>query len=267
MRTAQKSRAGKGNLQEAVIRLIERKLRYQSDELGKLWTDTVQCAYKRLSREISASVTPYGVGPALISASLKVYDEFAAYATKTTYEWPETLWKTIIGTLEAKNVAILDSSTLQAMVDKHCWGFNDEPFTLTYVNAERFMGVVHSYASRYGNARDKLDEFDRQLRFAASAVRCGTINRARHAREKLQIAIDEYVLTQRSKNESKLPPPSRREVRKHHTNATHKAWQQEYRRLKKKHPAKSDTWCANQIAKMDIAQGRNAETIRKCVKP
>ncbi|QPJ64812.1 MAG: hypothetical protein G3M78_05180 [Candidatus Nitrohelix vancouverensis] len=70
------------------------------------------------------------------------------------------------------------------------------------------------------------------------------------------------------------PPPSdrykpstaRREVNKLETQARHKSWQKAYRELKRKNPKKSDNWCALQISNMDIAQGRDSETIRKNMK-
>jgi hypothetical protein len=59
------------------------------------------------------------------------------------------------------------------------------------------------------------------------------------------------------------PSNHRREARKLDTQDMHKSWQKAYRSLKQSRPEMSDVWCSQQIAKMDIAQGRNAETIRK----
>jgi hypothetical protein len=62
------------------------------------------------------------------------------------------------------------------------------------------------------------------------------------------------------------PSNARREARKLDTQAIHDGWRKEYRRLTKQHPDKSDAWCAQRIAKMVIAHGRDAETIRKQMK-
>jgi hypothetical protein len=62
------------------------------------------------------------------------------------------------------------------------------------------------------------------------------------------------------------PSNARREVSKLNTQARYKSWQKAYRELKKTHPGKSDSWYAQKIAKMDIAQDRNSETIRKNMK-
>jgi len=67
-------------------------------------------------------------------------------------------------------------------------------------------------------------------------------------------------------DERYTPTTVRREARKLDTQAMHKSWQKEYRKMKTANPNKSDTWCSTQIAKMDIAQGRDAETIRKNMK-
>jgi len=44
-------------------------------------------------------------------------------------------------------------------------------------------------------------------------------------------------------------------------------WQKEYRALKKRRPDKSDVWYSEQIANSAVAQGRNASTIKKNMKP
>jgi len=62
------------------------------------------------------------------------------------------------------------------------------------------------------------------------------------------------------------PSTVRRESRKLETKAMHEIWQKECRRLRKKYPGKSDAWIPTKISKMDIALGRNAETIRKNMK-
>src|ERR1035437_4776418 len=59
------------------------------------------------------------------------------------------------------------------------------------------------------------------------------------------------------------PSNARREGRKLKTQAFHERWWKEYRAFKKRRPEMSDVWCSQQIAKMDIANGRSAETIRK----
>ncbi len=62
------------------------------------------------------------------------------------------------------------------------------------------------------------------------------------------------------------PSQVKREARKLETRALHASWQKKYRQLKRSKPGKIDRWYANQIAKMDIAHDRKAETIRKNMK-
>lgn len=62
------------------------------------------------------------------------------------------------------------------------------------------------------------------------------------------------------------PSNARIEVRKLDTQAKYKQWQDAYRKLKREKPGMSDVWCSQQIAKMGIAQGSDAETIRKHMK-
>jgi hypothetical protein len=62
------------------------------------------------------------------------------------------------------------------------------------------------------------------------------------------------------------PSNARREVRKLDTRAMYEHWRKEYRAFRRRRPGMSDVWYAQQIAKMDIAQGRDEETIRKRMK-
>jgi hypothetical protein len=62
------------------------------------------------------------------------------------------------------------------------------------------------------------------------------------------------------------PNNARRESRKLTTQARYAKWQKQYRKLKKSRPEMSDTWHSRQIARMDIAEGSSAETIRKHMK-
>lgn len=62
------------------------------------------------------------------------------------------------------------------------------------------------------------------------------------------------------------PSNARREARKLDTQAMYEGWRKEYRALKKTRGNMSTVWYAQQIAKRPIAQGRDAETIRKHMK-
>ncbi len=62
------------------------------------------------------------------------------------------------------------------------------------------------------------------------------------------------------------PSNARREVRKLDTQAMYESWRKEYRALKREKPGMPDAWYSKKIAKMEIAKGRDAETIRKRMK-
>jgi hypothetical protein len=59
------------------------------------------------------------------------------------------------------------------------------------------------------------------------------------------------------------PSTTQRETSKLKTQAMYQDWQDAYLSLKAKYPSKSNTWYAEKIRKMDIAKGRDADTIRK----
>ncbi len=62
------------------------------------------------------------------------------------------------------------------------------------------------------------------------------------------------------------PSNARREAHKLDTKAMYESWRKEYRAWQKRRPGMSDVWYSQQIAKMDLANGRDPETIRKRIK-
>jgi hypothetical protein len=79
-------------------------------------------------------------------------------------------------------------------------------------------------------------------------------------------AIRQLVDTATTGDSRYTPSNERREARKLKTQARHERWRKEYRALKKRHSGMSDVWYAQQIARLEIAQGRSAGTIRKHMK-
>jgi len=62
------------------------------------------------------------------------------------------------------------------------------------------------------------------------------------------------------------PSQAKCEAGKLKTQELHASWQKKYRELKRSKPGKPGTWYAQRIAKMDIAQQRDPDTIRKNMK-
>ncbi|RTR40552.1 hypothetical protein EKG38_01115 [Shewanella canadensis] len=58
----------------------------------------------------------------------------------------------------------------------------------------------------------------------------------------------------------------KQEYNKAQTQIKYKNWEREAKKIKKKHPNKPKTWIAAQIAKLPIAEGKSADTIRKNIK-
>jgi hypothetical protein len=78
--------------------------------------------------------------------------------------------------------------------------------------------------------------------------------------------IRQLVDTATTADNRYTPSDVRREARKLETQTMYESWKKEYRNLRKKRTNMSDVWYSRQIAKMDIAKGRDAETIRKHMK-
>jgi len=66
-----------------------------------------------------------------------------------------------------------------------------------------------------------------------------------------------------SQGKAYIPSTNKRETKKLETQAMYQDWKDAYMVLSQSHSDKSKKWCSLQIAKMNIANGKDAETIRK----
>lgn len=80
------------------------------------------------------------------------------------------------------------------------------------------------------------------------------------------VSIRQLVDSATTADERYTPSNAKREARKLDTKAMYENWKRDYRQLRRRRPGMSDVWYSQQIAKMDVAQGRDAETIRKHMK-
>jgi hypothetical protein len=78
--------------------------------------------------------------------------------------------------------------------------------------------------------------------------------------------IREFVDSATTADHRYTPSNARREARKLDTQAMYEGWRKAYRDLKKQHRNMSGVWYSRKIAKMDIANGRRANTICKHMK-
>lgn len=256
-------------LQKEVRSLAIRKLRQQRIEQETLQADANRAAYSKLHKEIVANIQARRLGRALISVPLDVYGEIVTNVTNATKQWPSIAWDTIKSTLEKAQLKPHDGREINAVVDEFVWAVEQNPFTLDWVDTKRFQESVYREIKRSGVFRDEFTAtLNKQMEHAAMSARCGILNTARRARERVGIAIDEYLITQQITVSltTAMPNNAKREARKLDTQAMYKQWCKEYRILKKNRPNMSDVWYSQQIAKMEIAHDRNANTIRKQMK-
>jgi hypothetical protein len=69
-----------------------------------------------------------------------------------------------------------------------------------------------------------------------------------------------------SKGKAYTPSSDKQQARKLATQAMYADWHDQYKKLKREHRKKSDSWISIQISRMDIAKDKSAETIRKNMK-
>ncbi|OGQ95520.1 MAG: hypothetical protein A2521_07620 [Deltaproteobacteria bacterium RIFOXYD12_FULL_57_12] len=255
-------------LPEEVRSLIIRKICHLRQEQERRWEDVTRAAYSKMREEMLVNIKARKWGEATITIPVSVYREIVANAITMTKKWPGIVWEAITSTLEKAQVAPVDSHDLDAIVDEHAWHIEQHPFTLGYIDSNRFKEIAHRGLSSY---RQGDSSFDRALSREAVKGQCGVINTARQEREGIAIAIAEYVIVQRQNASSAASNrynsnTEKREALKLKTRARHEDWQKAYRNLKEIHPDRVDSWISRKIAKMDIALGCNAETIRKNMK-
>jgi hypothetical protein len=78
--------------------------------------------------------------------------------------------------------------------------------------------------------------------------------------------VQQMVDTSTTTDPLYTPTAAKRESRKMDTQAMYASWQKEYRSLRNKNTNKSDVWFSLQIARLPIAKGRSAGTIKKHMK-
>ncbi|MEW6290681.1 MAG: hypothetical protein ACOY4W_00780 [Thermodesulfobacteriota bacterium] len=253
---------------EEVLDLINRKLGLLRKKQKRRWVDAQIVAYSRFDREISENLIA-GIFGALNAVPESVYREIVSNANAITREWPGVVWKAIVSILEKVQGGPVDANELNDIVDEHVWRIGQLPFTFDYIDVDKFRASVRRMFARRG--RRIPPSFDPTMSLDATKGRVLISTTARHEREAIGIVIDEYVIVQRKNISAATSQPSpsssiRREARKLDTKAMYKSWQKSYQSLKGKHPNMSDVWYSQQIAKKDIAHGRNAVTIKKQMK-
>jgi hypothetical protein len=182
------------NLPDPVRSLMERKLGLLKRELEQEYIGSKQRAFSKLRDGMRANMSTSAIGKVLISVPIEVYREMAANVLSMTKHWPMAVWDAIAHVLDKAELRMADASALSAIVDKFAWSHDQAPFTLDYIQPERFRDSVFRSASRYGIGDDDMkSSFERQLDLVAASFSAGILNQGRQAREAVAIAIDEYV--------------------------------------------------------------------------
>ncbi|MBU0673017.1 MAG: hypothetical protein KJ950_00055 [Proteobacteria bacterium] len=256
-------------LPEEIRNLIARKVRHLRREQDIRWGELKRATYAKLRDKlvkefIALRVRHYHV------FSGAVYKEIVANAVVITQEWPGMVWGAIASTLDNAQIALVDGQELESIVDEYVWEIGDAPFTLKYIDLQKYKESVQREASRYGlNASHPTS--DRYLSLEVVAGQCSIKNTGRRERDLVSIAIAEYVISHSQIISPKTPPSFdsiiiRREARKLDTQDMYENWRKKYRELKKENSGSTDSSIAIKISKMSIGQGKSTGTIRKNMK-
>jgi hypothetical protein len=258
-------------LNKSVSALLERKLQLLRQNQDAVLRGIVSAGYTRLGNEMSRCIDERQTAHALISIPLAVYRDIVAAVTDATRTWPSNVWQSVRTTLLLPGGVIDDASTLNKILDKLAWRMEAGPYTLRYIDPSAFEECIRRIAGRFGIKKDDLNA-KRGLRLAsmAAAAEAGLRNIARQARGQVSTAIEEYLIAQqvaikqvRTTTRASL---TILDQRKRKTQDRYARWENEYQKLKKEFPSKPDSWYAKKIERLDIADGRTHETIRKRMK-
>lgn len=196
-----------GTLPEELRNLITRKLHVRRREQLRLYAASNKFAYSELRREVMAEVSARRFGRALTSIPLATFGEIVDTATAITRSWPGIVWECITSLLNKAKVTSCNADELNAIVDGLAWAKEQQPFTYAYIAPDKFMDLFYREVSRYGvELGDSKKSLDSQLKLNSAAAACYILNTARWAREEISIAIEEYVMAQRTNNTNLAPP-------------------------------------------------------------
>lgn len=133
-----------------------------------------------------------------------------------------------------------------------------------YISAKVREDSLHEFHPVTANSQLSLPDYEYARPARETTLLCVADIEAIERDEDIEHGIADTPNPEFVAVDESLPPEnSRRERRKRETELMYQAWQNEYQRLRKLRPKMGKKWCASQIARMDIAFSRDAETIRR----
>lgn len=204
-------------LHSEVSKLIERKLKL----LRRKQTARLIGVQNKTSAQIDKSVkrglaSRKAIG-ALYMGALPAYKEIVAVATAVTNEWPVLTWEAIESILIKGRVGLVHNRVILDIVDKHAWAIGQRPWTMNWINSERFCDSVMRQLSRFGiHDAVALAAFETRLTFEHGLAEVGIINLGNEAISSVHIAVDEHVLAARwatAPADQQVPVPSIQQVK------------------------------------------------------
>lgn len=194
------------NFTDELRSLIVRKLLHLKKEQERSLISVNQKIFIQLRENMLENIRTQRIERAFTTVPIQAYGEMTNNATSITKEWPKIAWENIKHILDDILTQPNDSSEINTIINDLIWPTSQHPFTLNYINPEQFKKNVFMETSRYGKISDAAKkDFDCQLGIASASASTGIINEAKHIREEISIAIDEYLLTKNQSNNVNNP--------------------------------------------------------------
>jgi len=117
-------------------------------------------------------------------------------ATQVTDEWAKIVWQTIFQTLEETGVKPTSAKDVKELLDQHLWARSTEPFTLEIARADQWQQTMDRELANYRLPPCESEEhFARRRSVESGAIEVHLRERARTARNDLEIAFDRFLLS------------------------------------------------------------------------
>lgn len=176
--------------------LIKRKLSHLKQQQVSQWLGNRQRFHQQMQEQVITSFNAGKFSDAFRAPSLYYYDELSKSARDITQSWPGILWQNMRPILDHVSLEQGHMGDVQALLDSFSWSIRGpEPFTLGYIDQEKFLTSISDLARSYNCPSLQDDKrFMKVLQLKSALTETGIKNWARTSRVGVGLEVEEYFL-------------------------------------------------------------------------
>ena len=223
-------------LPPAVLALLNRRLSAERQKFDRTLVDRQFELSEKLREHIQGYLLDADQKPGRWKIFKMVLTQANQVATQVTEEWAKIVWRTIFQTLDEKGIKPASAKDCRGLLDRHLWAASKGPFTLEIARAEQWQRTMDRELANYGLPPCESEEhFARRRSVESGAIEVHLRERARLARNDVEIALDRYLLSPsiprpdgssthgNSDDIARLRADERSDAARHAANAKHSA--------------------------------------------